>query len=124
MADDDYRALIAELEAQFVQIGAPELADETYYTFRDENTGEERLLEPRRRLIAMLWAFDRFLAVRDSETYRDAIVRLQEYTHGGGPERVSFAPVADTIATDLRDLSSIPDLSDLRRHVRLLIEQL
>jgi hypothetical protein len=124
MDEDDFRALIAELEAQFTEIGAPELADEVSYTFRDENTGEERLLEPRERLIAMLRAFDRYLAVRDGATFRNALGRIRDYTRGGGPERVSFVPVADESAPHLRELSDTLDLSQLRRSLHALIEQL
>ncbi len=124
MDEDDFRALIAELEAQFREIDAPELADEDQYTSRDENTGEERMLEPRERLIAMLRAFDRFLAVRDGSTFQDAIRRIREYTRGRAPERVLFVPVADETVDGARDFSDVPDLSPARRSLAPLVEQL
>lgn len=124
MDGDDFRALIAELEAQFRDIGASELADEDQYTSRDENTGEERMLEPRERLIAMLRAFDRFLGVRDGSTFQDAMRRIREHTRGEGPERVLFVPVADESVRRERDLSEIPNLSPVRRELRALIDQL
>jgi hypothetical protein len=124
MDEDDFLALISELKAQFLEIGASELADEDNYTSRDENTGEDRLLEPRERLIAMLHAFDRFLAVRDGSTFRNAMSRIRQFTNGGGPERVLFLPVADESVRGEADLSDVPDLSQVRRSVALLIEQL
>lgn len=124
MDDDDFRALIAELERQFIEVEAPELADEANYTFQDENTGEERLLEPRERLIAMLLAFDRYLAVRDGSIFRDAIGRIRQYTRRGGPERVSFVPIADDGTAAPLDFVNIPDLGEVRRSVAFLIEQI
>jgi hypothetical protein len=124
MDEDDFRALIAELEAEFREIGASELADEAHYTLRDENTGEERMLEPQQRLLAMLRAFDRFLAVRDASTFQEAMRRISEYTRGEGPERVLFVPVADEAVDAVRDFSDVPDLSQVRRSLSLLIEQL
>ncbi len=77
MDEDDFRALIAELEAQFREIDAPELADEDQYTSRDENTGEERMLEPRERLIAMLRAFDPLAAAELGDT----VLAAQTFQH-------------------------------------------
>jgi hypothetical protein len=124
MDEDDFRALIAEMEAHCLEIGASELADENHYTLRDEDTGEDRLLEPRERLIAMLFALERFMAVRDRSTFIDAMSRIRQHTSSGGPEQVFFVPVADESVRGDRAFSDVPNLFQLRRSVHSLIEQL
>ena len=124
MDQDDFRALIDELARQLRDIGAADVADEDNYRVQDESTGEERLLEPRERLIAMLHAFDRYLAVRDGSTFRDGMDRLSHFSREP-PNRAVFFPVADdTVARRERDLSDVPDLSAVRENLRSLIEQL
>ena len=73
MDDDDYRALIAIVAEELRESGAAELADERNYARQEEETGEARLLDPQRRLIEMLEAFNRFLAIQDRQTYVSAL---------------------------------------------------
>jgi len=116
--------LIDAVEARLIEAGAAELADETNYVSADENTGEERLLDPKHRLIAMLQAFDRYLAVRDNATYQNAMGRIRQNIREGSPERAMFVPVADAVESVGYDLSSAPDLSEVRLSLRRLEEQL
>lgn len=124
MNEEDFRLLIDAVEARLIEAGAAELADETNYVSADENTGEERLLDPKHRLIAMLQAFDRYLAVRDNATYQNAMGRIRQNIREGSPERAMFVPVADAVESVGYDLSSAPDLSEVRLSLRRLEEQL
>jgi hypothetical protein len=124
MDEADFRALIAAVEAHFVDIGASELAEEDHYVSRNIDSGEEQLLEPKERLIGMLKALDRYVAVRDGTTLRDAMQRIRENTRDGAPERVVFVPIADAVERDAQDFSDLPDLSQVRSALRLLIERL
>jgi hypothetical protein len=54
MDEADFLAIIEALKDQFSRIGAPELGDDIFYTERDPETDEERLLDPQTRAVAML----------------------------------------------------------------------
>jgi hypothetical protein len=83
MEEDEYRALIEELVRQLRQVGADDVAEESNYVVTNPETGEGELLAPQERLIAMLQAFERFLAVRDGKVARGALGRIRA-TLGSG----------------------------------------
>lgn len=125
MNDDDYIELIAFVGRQLVEAGAAELADPALYTARDLETGEYRAIEPRKRLIEMLEAFERHLSVRDLAVFEKSLFSLNQALEGNGIEGVEISGVAE----DGREESSIdfrgaPALSELRRRVRRLIAQI
>lgn len=124
MDEEDFRALIADLQAQFLAVGAPELGEDDYYVVRDPNTGEERLLPPQQRLIAMLRAFDRYLAVRDAATYQDAMQRIRDHTSGEAPVQAAFVPLADETALYESSFADTPNLSEVRLLLTRLIGEL
>ncbi len=122
MNDEDYLALITLVQANFRNIGAPELGDQSHYLGEESETGEVRLLPARDRLIAMLRAFERFMAVRDAETYRRAMTRIAEWVEEP-PVRAVVLPLPGDEAATI-DLQDAPELSEPRRRVHLLIERL
>lgn len=122
MNDEDYLALIAVMQTNFRDIGAPELGDEAHYLDENPETGEARLPPARDRLIAMLWAFERYMAVRDAETYRTAMALIAESVEEP-PVRAVVLPLPGDEAAAI-DLADAPELAEPRRRVRLLIERL
>ena len=124
MDEADFLAIIEALKDQFGRIGAPELGDDSFYTDREEETGRTRLQEPQGRAVAMLQAFERFLAVRDAATYHDAMGRLAQSLEGSHPDGAVVLPIDDTLDAPPIDLSEAPDFGELRDSVTQLIGQL
>jgi hypothetical protein len=125
MDEEDYRAIIAALAAELRAIGAEDVADEAHYIGVNSETGEPILILPQERLVAMLFAFERFLAVRDGEIGRKAIARLQQNVEGEGPMAAVLVTTEETVSDRAEiDLLDMPDLGQLRSRVRILAEQI
>lgn len=123
MDDEDFLDLIEVLEREFSEAGAEELADERLYTVPDVETGERRLLEPRKRLYEMLRAFERKLAIEDRATFNDAMGRLAENLDGRGPDRVTYEIAEDDDRESLSvDLSRAAPLGELRDRIARLAQ--
>jgi len=115
--EEDYLAVIAELERQLRDIGATDLADARHYTWRDAETGDPRMHDGQRRLTLMLEALGRKLAVEDRAIYVDALTRINRVVREGGP-RSAAVETADRLLVSLNDAA---DLSDAREDLRRLI---
>ncbi len=125
MDDDDFRALIELLQAQLREVGAAELADDRHYLRTDGDGEEARLFDPQKRLIQMLSAFERKLAVEDRNTYDKALERMDRTLRGEGPRGAVFERARDEDRAAIRiDLSQAPDLRELRDQISHLIGQL
>ena len=124
MDENDFREFISTVELRLSEIGASELADEGNYVFQDPNTGEERLLDPKQRLLEMLLAFDRYMAVRDGATFQDAMGRIRQNIRDGFPQGATFVPVADTLVSAEANLSNVPNLSEVRLSLEALFRQI
>lgn len=124
MNEEDFRALIEYLMGQLRSIGANDIADERHYLRSDDGGGEATLLPPRERLIAMLQALDRYLAVQDRAMYKDAMGRIAENVEQA-PTSVRVASFASDAAEPLEvDLANAPDLFEVRQSLNALIQQL
>jgi len=121
--DEDYRALISILSEELRTVGAADIADERHYVTEDAETGELRLLIPQLRLIEMLEALDRFLAIQDGATYRAAISSISQSVDGAAPERATVLLTTDGLPREV-DLSKAPELDFIRRDLRSLIGSL
>ena len=77
MDENDYRALIELVETQLRDVGAPDITDARHYVSPNAETRDALLLPPKARLIAMLRAFGRLLAVEDRATYDIALTRIR-----------------------------------------------
>lgn len=120
MDEDDFRALIEVLTQELDAIGEGDLADERHYMYASPD-GEARLLAPRDHLIAMLEAFERFLAVQDRTTYDLALADLNQFLSDGGPRGAFVQLAAGTPEANPLDLSQAPELAPLRHDVERLI---
>jgi hypothetical protein len=132
MEDDDYRALIEELVRQLIAVGAQDIAEDANYIVGNPETGEGELLGPRERLIEMLQAFERFLAVRDGGAANIAFDNIQANLRrsAGTPT----APVPNGVVVELaaeRDVARVeinllnaPNLGPIRDDLDALIRQL
>jgi hypothetical protein len=69
MDEDDFRALVEIVEEELREVGLGNLADPAHYLTIDPETGDARLIDPQKRVIEMLEALDRAMAIRDRETY-------------------------------------------------------
>jgi hypothetical protein len=125
MDEDDCRTLIAVLADELRSVGAGDIADERHYLRLDRAGGEARLLDPRTRLIEMLRAFERWLAIRDRATYSAALGRLDGVLRGRGPRGAMVEIAAEEgRAAELVDLGRAPELGELRHDVRRLVDRL
>jgi hypothetical protein len=124
MEDDEYRDLIKMVAEQLILVGASDIADERHYVVDDVDTDERRLVEPRRQLIGMLQAFERFLAIQDKATYDAAFQLFNEQIPEGGPRAAIFLPTEGSVEMNPRNFATAPDLSEVRWSLRGLIDQL
>lgn len=132
MEDDDYRALIEELVRQLIGVGAQDLADEANYIVESPETGEGELLGPRERLIEMLQAFERFLAVRDGSVANAAFDNIQTSLRQSAETAV--APLPNGVIVELAtergvapsqvNLLNAPNLRPVRGEVDALVRDL
>ena len=123
MDDDDYRALIEVLSEELRMSGAADIADERHYVKQNEETGETELIEPSKRIIEMLTAFDRHLAIQDVAMYALALEKLRINIEGPSPESAVVVLANDETMREV-DLSKAPDLQDIRKDLKSLLETL
>lgn len=123
MDDDDFRALIAVVAGELRASGAADIADGRHYSKLDEETGEARLLEPQLRLVEMLKAFDRFLAIQDRNTYNAAILSISQSVESESPRRATVTLTTDGAPHEV-DLSTAPDLKPIREDLQRLIRRI
>ena len=124
MDTDDYRELIALVEAQLREVDAGALSDPNLYSLTDPETGEQWLYPPRKRLIEMLRAFDRHLAICDRATFGRALNRMNDVVKEGRIEDAVFIPMSEEGEVEPRSLGIAPELSAVREAVESLIELL
>jgi hypothetical protein len=120
----EYRDLIKLVTDQLTAVGAADIAEERHYVVNDPDTDERRMVEPRFQLIAMLQAFERFLAIQDRGTYDAASQLFNEWVPDRGPRAVIFVPTEGTADVNPVNLASAPDLAEVRENLRDLIDQL
>jgi len=118
MNEQDYLELTDLVKVQLRLVGAGELADDTLYTYVDGETGERHLHEPRKLLIEMLSAFERYLSIRDRQTFDRALLSLNKSLMRGSIENVV---VVTNDETTLHSLGDVPELAKIRSAVQQLI---
>ena len=124
MNTDDYYELIALVETELREVGAGALSDPKLYALSDPDTGERRLFAPKKRLIEMLRAFDRHLAIGDRTTFDHALENINEVTKVGRVEDAVFIPLSEEEEGEPRSLRDAPDLGSVRKVINRLIKQL
>lgn len=70
------------LEARLREIGETEIADPRLYTYELEETGEQHLVDPRKRIVLMLDALERSAVLLDRSTFDSARARLEDHVKG------------------------------------------
>lgn len=124
MNSDDYLSLIDLLTEKLQQSGAGEITAPQHYVEYNRETGETRLLPPRQRLIEMLAAFERFMAVRDRATLRLSLDRINVLATEGRVEEAEVLLTPGEEEGVAVDLARAPELSEIRAQVRQLVRQL
>lgn len=124
MNSEDFLSLIDLLTKELQQSGAGEIANPQYYVQYNPETGETRLLPPRQRLIDMLSAFERFMAVRDRATLQSSLARINALGIEGRVVAVNVLLTSGEGEGEVVNLVKAPDLSEIRAQVRQLIRQL
>lgn len=117
MDEEDFLAIIMALEDQLLAIGAAELIDPRHYS--DFEAGS--VPSGKTRLLRMLSAFDRYLAIEDRRTYEKAMSRIGDAVREG---HVQGAVVVLPDRERTIDLASAPDLNELRALLTALISSL
>lgn len=70
------------IEARLREIGETEIADPRLYTYELEETGEQHLVDPKKRIVLMLDALERSAVLLDRSTFDSARARLQDHVEG------------------------------------------
>lgn len=123
MDDEDYRALIEIVAEELRLSGVPDIADERHYQRTDPETGDAHLVEPQKRLIEMLRAFDRHVSVRDGALVEQSLRAIRDMTRGEGPRHAVIALANDAEAREI-DLGEAPDMREVRVDLNSLIARL
>jgi hypothetical protein len=126
MNESEAEAVIAVFADRLREIGEPEIAEQDDLVFRSDD-GIVRRYDPRKRLVLMIQAFERSLALQDSSTFqvaRNTIDRLADGFHGAEIVIVRVPEAGDTGVIALSHaplrMEDLPDLSDLRVRLREL----
>ena len=123
MEDEDYRALIDLVAEELRRSGVPDIAHERHYIYVDAETGEAKLYEPEKRLILMLQAFERHVAMHDRHVVEQSLGTINRATRGEGPRRAVVVLASDGAAREI-DLAEAPDLHLVRQDLLTLIGHL
>lgn len=124
MDTDDYRTLVELLQNQLREVGAGEIADVRLYASRETDTEDLRPPSPKEHVIAMLEAFDRYLSIRDYNTFSVALARINETLTASTLEDAVFVPLSEAVETPSISLGEAPDLGSIRKDLRILVDQL
>ena len=120
MNDEDYMALIEELQEELRAIGASDIADDRHYMQLQDGVAVG-VAPPQMRLTQMLQAFERFLATRDRATYTQALRNIGKALHGDAPAAADVESLANARALSLAEA---PIFTDPRADLRTLITHL
>ncbi len=123
MEEEDYRALIRIVAAELRASGAPDISHERHYVYIHAETGEATLHEPQKRLMLMLEAFERHVAIQDRSIVEESLGTINRVTRGEGPRRAVIVLATDGAAREI-DLSEAPDLGVVRQELRAFIGRL
>ena len=123
MDEEDFRALIEVVAEEFALSGAPDLADERHYTMTDPEGGEPELYDPLKRLIEMLSAFERYVAIQDRSVAETSLAVICRAVRGDGPTRAVVELVNDRGPREI-DLAEAPDLAEVRQDINYIIHRL
>ena len=72
----------------------------------------------------MLQAFDRYLSIRDHHTFATALAQINEALAETTLKDAAFVPVTEAGADSSFSFGAVPDLTSLRKDLRILIDQL
>lgn len=122
MTDDDYRDLIGLVERLMRDARCGELANPMHYvTIRE---GETFVVPPRERLIQMLSAFDRHLALFDRTVFSQASKRIATVARNWPGSVVVELPRETELPSEPFDLGRLPSLGETRNQLKALIEDI
>ncbi|MBB3937988.1 hypothetical protein [Aureimonas phyllosphaerae] len=123
MDEEDFRALIELVAEELTLSGAADLADERHYTVTDLETGETKLSDPPKRLVEMLSAFERYIAIQDRTVAEASLARILGAVRNEGPTRV-VVELADDRGPREINLAEAPDLAEVRHDINHIINRL
>lgn len=123
MDEEDFRALIELVAEELTLSGAADLADERHYTATLPETGESELYDPLKRLIEMLRAFERYVAIQDRSVAETSLAVIRGAVRGDGPSRAVVELPDDRGPREI-DLAEAPNLVEVRGDVTRIIHRL
>jgi hypothetical protein len=129
--DEEDIALIEQDLAELAQmLGTPEAVDDQQFRRRDVETGIERTMPDRERVVEKILALERVAALLDRRTFETAMTTMWIVADTGYRDGASIsdtAPLpegASVLADDgeslALDLSILPDLTEIRHSLRRL----
>lgn len=123
MDEEDFRELIEVVAEELTLSGAPDLADERHYTVVDDEAGEPKLYDPLKRLIEMLGAFERYVAIQDRNVAETSLAIIRRAVSGDVPSRAAVELADDRGPREI-DLADAPDLAEVRDDITRIIHRL
>ena len=124
MEEDEFDRLFRLVQGLLREQGLPEIADESNFIEAQDGEQPPRLMEPQKRLVAILEALDVHLMLNDSNVVRRSLDLISETCDGPGPRTAVVVMPRDRGTTSIDDLLALPDLNELREALRKLIYRL
>jgi len=129
--DEEDIALIEHDLAELAQmLGTPEAVDDQQFRRRDVETGIERTMPDRERVVEKILALERVAALLDRRTFETAMTTMRivadtgyrdgAFTGDAAPLPEGASVLADDGESLALDLSILPDLTEIRHSLRRL----
>jgi hypothetical protein len=115
--EEDFLLIEQDLAELAEMLGAPDAADNRLYRRRDIETGIERAIPDRERIVEKILALERVAALLDRRTFETAMETIRSIADTPPESAWVLADDGESVAIDL---SSLPDLGEVRTSLRRL----
>ena|ERR1700754_1826282 len=130
MDEEDFALIEQDLAELAQMLGTPDAVDDHLFRRRDLETGIERAMPDRERVVEKILALERVAALLDRRTFETALETIQRVADRGdqdGSPNELHPPIPDSawvLADDGESIavafSSLPDLGEVRSSLRRL----
>jgi hypothetical protein len=125
MNREELEILADYLETRLREIGEVEIADQRHYTLLEHETGDEFLVDPRKRIMLMLDGLERSVQLLDRKTYLNARKSLAQNVEGMGDIDIEIRRIDDRESErpSFR-FYALPDRNEQRSAISAFIQRL
>jgi hypothetical protein len=130
MDEEDLASLEQDLLRLAEALGDPGAVDDYLFRWRDAESGVERAMPPRERVMEKIRVLDRMAALMDRRTFKTAMNSIRSAAlRGQSPGDESFAyPESAFVLNDNGDpvirFEELPDLTEVRESLHRLLNML